>query len=94
MGARFLVADGRRALAKVAANPPCVLYKSGQNACGKSGIYCGMASDFLCSSPLATYPDCITAEGTCPAGTTENSSWEACCTCPSNANSGVNVKYT
>jgi hypothetical protein len=90
LGAKFLVADGPRALAKVAANPPCF---DQQSPCGNTGIACGLSNDASpCGMLSSNCPGCLQANG-CPAGTAPNGSWTGCCAC-ANGNAKYTVTYT
>lgn len=94
LGARFLLADGPKALATVVANSPCQLKQDG---CAVTSIYCGMetpagASPAIdCGSLKIFGPDCD--QNGCPAGTTPSGEWIACCTCPQNQAKGLSVTY-
>jgi hypothetical protein len=96
-GAEFLVADGPRALAKVAANPPCAfstaLYSApGGGKCGKNGMLCGISKTAALCSDFAACPGCLQASG-CPQGRKAENSWTGCCSCL-NLQASYLVQYT
>lgn len=92
LGAKFLVADGPRALAKVAANPPPNCFDQA-HPCAPDGLYCGIGLGVAPCSQMAGCKGCLQANG-CPVGTAEIHTWQACCLCTGQANHGTMVNYS
>lgn len=92
MGAKFLIADGARAMATVKAGPTCF---DAKNPCGTHGLLCGLSGGaVVCKEAFGSVgcPNCLQGNG-CPKGSQPNQSWTGCCSC-ANGSASYTVQYT